>query len=225
MAGVIERLDAAVICLQEDWVPDGAAASGRPARDGVAQAAGTLSAAVYRAPIVRGVTRAVLGISLAGSPGDLCISVLTALPVTAYDVVPLGRGPGDSVPRYAQVLRLDVPGQGALRVVNTHLSCSVASPLQLWRLRRQLRIDCTPTVIAGDLNMPGLLARRYAGLTGLVRGPTFRADKPVLQLDHILVTRGIDAGGGSVLPPIGSDHRPVRARFRLSRAVAGQAGG
>jgi endonuclease/exonuclease/phosphatase family metal-dependent hydrolase len=107
-----------------------------------------------------------------------------------------------------------VPG-GALRLVNTHLSVSVASPVQLWRLWRQLRMDPVPTVIAGDLNMPALLARRYPGLTDLVREPTFPADRPVVQLDHILVSRGIDTRSGSVLPPAGSDHRPVRARIQL----------
>jgi endonuclease/exonuclease/phosphatase family metal-dependent hydrolase len=160
------------------------------------------------------VTRPVLGISADGGRGDLCISVLTRLPVAGYDVVPLGNGPGDSIPRYAQVLQLSVPG-GALRLVNTHLSISVASPLQLRRLWRQLRTDPVPTVIAGDFNMPALVARRYAGLTSLVRGRTFPANQPVVQLDHILVSRGIDARGGAVLPPAGSDHRPVRAWFRL----------
>ena len=160
------------------------------------------------------VTRQVLGIPADGGRGDLCISVLTRLPVAGYDVVPLGNGPGDSIPRYAQVLHLRVPG-GALRLVNTHLSISVASPLQLRRLWRQLRTDPVPTVIAGDFNMPALVARRYAGLTSLVRGRTFPASQPVVQLDHVLVSRGIDAQGGVVLPPAGSDHRPVRAWFRL----------
>lgn len=215
VTGVVERLDATIICLQEDWVPDGA--SQLPALDGVGRAADTLGTAVHRAPLWRSVSRAALGTSRSGGRGDLCISILTALPVTGYQVVPLGRGPGDGVPRYAQVLRLRVTG-GALRVVNTHLSCSVASPLQLWRLWRQLRADPVPTVLAGDLNMPALVARRYAGLTSLVRGTTFPASKPVVQLDHVLVSRGIHAAGGSVLPPTASDHRPVWARFRLDSA-------
>jgi endonuclease/exonuclease/phosphatase family metal-dependent hydrolase len=185
----------------------------------VSAAADTLSATLYRAPIWPGVQRSVLGTAADGDPGDLCISVLTALPVAGYDVIPLGNGPGDSVPRYAQVLHLRVPGAGALRLVNTHLSVSVASPLQLWRLWRQLRKDAIPTVIAGDLNMPALVVRRFAGLTDLVRGPTFPADQPTFQLDHVLVSRGVDGGAGSVLPPIGSDHLPVRARFRLDGAA------
>jgi endonuclease/exonuclease/phosphatase family metal-dependent hydrolase len=165
-----------------------------------------------------GVTRRVLGIPADGDRGDLCISVLTTLPVAGYDVVPLGNGPGDSILRYAQVLQLRV-ADGTLRLVNTHLSISVASPLQLRWLWRQLREDPVPTVIAGDFNMPALVARRYSGLTSLVRGRTFPARQPVVQLDHILVSRGIDAQGGTVLPPAGSDHRPVRAWFRLDGAA------
>jgi endonuclease/exonuclease/phosphatase family metal-dependent hydrolase len=212
VAAAIGRLDATVICLQEDFVP---VSAGQPAGlDQVARAAETLGARLYRVPMWESVKRSSLGIPADGGRGDLCISVLTALPVTGYEVVPLGHGPGDSVPRYAQVLQMRVPG-GALQLVNTHLSVSVASPLQLWRLWRQLRTDHVPTVIAGDLNMPALLARRYPGLTDLVRGPTFPADQPVIQLDHILVSRAIDTHSGSVLPAAGSDHRPVRARFHL----------
>jgi endonuclease/exonuclease/phosphatase family metal-dependent hydrolase len=213
VAGAIGRLDAAVICLQEDWVPESASELAGP--DRVARAADTLGAGLYRASMWPGVTRRVLGIRADGGRGNLCISVLTALPVTGYEVVPLGNGPGDSVPRYAQVLRIRVPG-GALRLVNTHLSVSVASLLQLRRLWGQLRMDPVPTVIAGDLNMPALVARRYRGLTAVVRGPTFPADQPLFQLDHMLVSRGIEPRGGSVLPSTGSDHRPIRAVIRLS---------
>jgi len=213
VAGAVGRLNATVICLQEDWVP--ASASEPTGADQVGQAAGTLGATVYRAPIWPGVTRPVLGIRANGGQGDLCISVLTTLPVTSYEVVPLGHGPGDSVPRYAQLLQLRAPG-GALRLVNTHLSASLASPLQLLRLWRRLRTDPVPTVLAGDLNMPALVVRRYGGLTGLVRGATFPADQPVVQLDHILVSRVGDAGEARVLPSIGSDHRPIRAFVRLN---------
>jgi endonuclease/exonuclease/phosphatase family metal-dependent hydrolase len=212
VAEAIERLDAGAICLQEDFVPEGSGEQAGP--DRVAQLAATLGASLYRAPLWEGVTRSALGIRADGGRGDLCISVLTALPVTGYDIIPLGHGPGDSVPRYAQVLQILAPG-GPLRLVNTHLSASAASPLQLWQLWRKLRTDPVPTVIAGDLNMPALLARRYAGLTGLVRGKTFPAGQPVVQLDHVLVSRGIDTRGGGVLPFAGSDHRPVWARFQL----------
>jgi endonuclease/exonuclease/phosphatase family metal-dependent hydrolase len=201
----IGGFDAAVICLQEDWIPVGAAVRAGP--DVVADVGRTLGVALHRALL--GVPEGPSGV---GS-GRLCISVLTALPVVSYQVITLGRGPGDVLPRMAQVLLLQLPGGEMLRLVNCHLTFSVASPLQLRRLWRPVRSDPIPTVIAGDLNMPALVARRFSGLTELVRGPTFPAHQPVLQLDHVLASGGIQAGSGAVLPAVGSDHRPVRAEL------------
>jgi endonuclease/exonuclease/phosphatase family metal-dependent hydrolase len=212
VATAVGRLDAAVICLQEDWAP--AETPDHAGDDPVADAGRALGVTVHRAALCPPRSRAaVLGLATASGRGQLCISVLTALPVIKYEVIDLGRGPGDPIPRAAQVLMLQSPAVGVLRLVNTHLSCSVASPLQLWRLWQRLRGDPVPTVIAGDLNMPALLARRCAGLTGLVRGPTFPAPQPVFQLDHVLGNAGIRAGSGAVLPSAGSDHRPVRAQL------------
>lgn len=201
----IEAFDAAVICLQEDWIPAEAAARAGP--DPVAAAGRALGVALHRAQL--GVPGGPSGV---GS-GRLCISVLTALPVISYEVLPLGQGPGDTLPRMAQVVMLELPSRGLLRLINCHLTFSVASPLQLRKLWRPLRSDPVPTVIAGDLNMPALVARRFGGLTELVRGPTFPAHQPVLQLDHVLVSGGIRAGSGTVLPAVGSDHLPVRAQL------------
>jgi endonuclease/exonuclease/phosphatase family metal-dependent hydrolase len=208
----VGRLDAVVICLQEDWVPTQAAA--RPDEDDPVSAAGrALGFTVHRAELCRTRSRSLLGVSAEGGTGRLCISVLTALPVISYRVIALGRGPGDSIPRLAQVLMLQSPGGGVLRLVNCHLTFSVASPLQLRSLWRRLRADPVPTVIAGDLNMPAIVARHFPGLTATVRGATFPASEPVVQLDHVLVSRGIEPGPGTVLPPAGSDHRPVRAQL------------
>lgn len=213
VAAVIKDLSASVICLQEDWLPVDGQDRGSP--DGAVQAAASLGAAVYREPLGAWESATAVGAPASLGPGQLCISVLTALAVISYDVVPLGRGPGDDIPRIAQVLLLEVPDRGALRLVNTHLTFSVLSPLQLRRLWRQLKSEPVPTVIAGDLNMPALVARRFAGLRALVRGPTFPAEQPEVQLDHVLVSRDIRAVCGAVLPHVGSDHRPIRAQFRL----------
>jgi endonuclease/exonuclease/phosphatase family metal-dependent hydrolase len=201
----IKGFDAAVICLQEDWIPVGVAVRAEP--DPVATAGRMLGVELRRARL-----GTPAGPSGVGS-GRLCISVLTALPVISYEVIALGRGPGDTLPRVAQVVLLELPAGGLLRLVNCHLTFSVASPLQLRRLWRPLRSDPVPTVIAGDLNMPALVARRFGGLTELIREPTFPAHRPVLQLDHVLVSGGIQAGSGTVLPAVGSDHLPVRAQL------------
>jgi len=207
VAAAIGLLDASVVCLQEDWVP------AEPSRDRVAAAASALGLSVHRAELCRLSSRAGLGLSADGGPGRLCISVLTALPVTGSQAVRLGRGPGDPIPRAALVVALRSGAGGVLRIVNTHLTFAATSPVQLWRLWRWLRADPVPTVIAGDLNMPGLFARQYGGLTALVRGATFPAEQPVVQLDHVLASRGVEPGRGAVLPWSGSDHLPVRARL------------
>lgn len=218
VVATIGQLNAAVTCLQEDWVASSAAdnSSDSGRADQVAAAARELSLAVHRAELCATSSRVQVGVHANTGPGRLCVTVLTALPLVGYEVIALGRGIGDSIPRVAQVLLLRLPRGGELRVVNTHLTFSVASPLQLRRLWRRLRADPVPTVIAGDLNMPALVARRYPGLTSVVSGPTFPADQPVVQLDHVLVSEGITVGGGFVLPPAGSDHRPVRVRVELN---------
>lgn len=213
VAQAIGQLDATVICLQEDWIPAGEQDPGRP--DPVARAAQDLGVTMHRAPMAATLFSPPAGSRADAGPGHLNVSVLTALPVAGYEVIALGRGPGDNVPRVAQVLTFRLPGGGVLRLVNTHLTFSVTSPLQFWQLCRRLKPHRLPTVIAGDLNMPALVARRFPGLTSVVNGPTYPAEQPVLQLDHVLLSRGIHADRGCVLPPAGSDHRPVRASFRL----------
>jgi endonuclease/exonuclease/phosphatase family metal-dependent hydrolase len=211
VAAAVGRLDALITCLQEDWIPDEAAPTDP---DPVAATGRARGLTLHRAVLCRAPNRALLTASADGGSGRLCISVLSALPVTGCEVIALGQGPGDSIPRVAQVLMVQLPSGGRLRLVNCHLTCSAASPLQLWRLWRRLRhADSVPTVIAGDLNMPALLARRCGGLTALVRGATFPAYRPVLQLDHVLASAGIQGAPGTVLPPAGSDHRPVRAQL------------
>ena len=88
--------------------------------------------------------------------------------------------------------------------------------MQLVRLTRLLAASTVPTVIAGDLNMPGPVTGLAVGYTPAVNGRTFPAESPLLQLDHILTSRGVRARDGQVLPPAGSDHLPIRARLRVA---------
>jgi endonuclease/exonuclease/phosphatase family metal-dependent hydrolase len=50
-----------------------------------------------------------------------------------------------------------------------------------------------------------------------VRGRTWPAGRPHSQIDHILARAadGTEALHGEVLPPLGSDHRAVRATLRV----------
>jgi len=130
-------------------------------------------------------------------------------------VTDLGRSPGDQIPRGAQLVTIGLPRRGSLRIVNTHLTYRLLSAVQLLSLVRRLAADDIPTVIAGDLNMPLPVTGLAAGYAPAVSGRTYPAHRPLLQLDHILASRRVARCGGEVLPPVGSDHLPVRARLRL----------
>ena len=202
-------LDAPVILLQETWSP----ASG--AADPIESAAKAMGAQVLRAPMRRIADLAHLGIQAPAGPGDLGIAILTTLPASDYEVMDLGHIPGDVASRVAQIITIDLPGGGAVRIGGTHLTHRLASPAQLARLLLKLRSGVLPTVIAGDLNMPWQLARLAPGYSPAVRGRTWPAELPLLQLDHILAGPGARAVAGTVLPPAGSDHLPVRADISI----------
>ncbi|HEY2641171.1 MAG TPA: endonuclease/exonuclease/phosphatase family protein [Streptosporangiaceae bacterium] len=253
VAAAITGLDAAVICLQEVWLPQAQAraaggggkssddpvaggdavtgddaVTGSDAVDGddaVAEAAKSLGATLYRVVQRSGMRLAEFGLTEAenveagptgSGSGDLCLAVLTTLPVTAYEVRPLGRALADHMPRLAQVICVRVADEVTIRIVNTHLTHRLTSPVQLGRLWRSLRTDLEPTIIAGDLNMPRIIAARLAGFSPAVTGRTFPAWQPLMQLDHLLVSDDLTAVAGSVLTSAGSDHLPVRATIAVS---------
>lgn len=202
------QLKADIIVLQEVW-----RARGGP--DPVADIAAALAAELLRADLMDDTDLRSFGISGETARGLWGLATLTTVPVTGYEVVDLGRIAGDPAPRAAQLITLELPGGGPLRIVNTHLTCRLLSPVQLLRLVRRLATDDIPTVIAGDLNMPAPLTGLAAGYAPAVSGRTFPAHRPLLQLDHILASRRVTRCGGEVLPPAGSDHLGVRARLRL----------
>jgi endonuclease/exonuclease/phosphatase family metal-dependent hydrolase len=225
VAAAISRLDAEVICLQEAWLPEPAAAvvaagDSEPHADAVAAAASQLGAALHRVPQRSGIRLADIGLHSAGpagrASGDFCLAVLTTLPVISYQVHSLGRAPLDRLPRLAQVICLRLATGADIRIVNTHLTHRLTSPVQLGALWRYLRRQPGPTIIAGDLNMPRLIAGRLAGFEPAVSGSTWPAWQPWIQLDHLLASREIATIVGSVLPPAGSDHFPVRATIAIS---------
>ncbi|MBO0809192.1 MAG: endonuclease/exonuclease/phosphatase family protein [Actinobacteria bacterium] len=199
-------LAADVIALQEAWRPD-------RDEDPVADMAAALGGQVLHAGLAPGVTLRRLRIAADARPGTWGLALVTMLPVIGYELVSLGRAPGDPVSRGAQLVSLELPGGRPLRIVNAHLTHRFASPVQLIWLTLRLAASSVPTVIAGDLNLPGPLTGLAAGYQQAVTGPTFPAWRPLIQLDHILTGRGVTAAAGTVLPPMGSDHLPVRARL------------
>lgn len=205
----LARLDADVIAVQEAWW---AADSTEP--DDVAAAADKLGAELIRVPLA-GTSLGDLGIAPNPDRGSWGIAVLSRLPVTSQETIDLGQAPGDSYSRAALICTIEAPGGWLLRLVSTHLTHRFTSPVQLYQLTQHLARgdDHLPTVIAGDLNMPRLATWIAAGYAPTVRGRTFPADRPVIQLDHLLVTPQLKVAGAAVLGPVGSDHLPVRARL------------
>ena len=113
-------------------------------------------------------------------------------------------------PRVAVVARLET-SLGPLTVANTHLSFVPGwNRLQLRRIVAALRGLPGPCLMVGDLNLTSAAAQRCSGLRTLAAAPTFPADRPTRQLDHVLT----DDPGLTVrhrdtpLMPI-SDHRPL----------------
>ena len=208
LGAACRQLKADVIVLQEVWRP-------RAGPDPVTKIAAALGAEPLWADLMPETDLRGFGIRGETAQGRWGLAALTTVPVTGHQVADLGQIRGDPIPRAAQLITLELPGRGPLRIVNTHLTYRLLSPIQLLRLVRRLTADDIPTVIAGDLNMPGPLTGLAAGYAQAVSGRTYPAHRPLLQLDHILASRRVATCGGEVLPPAGSDHLPVRARLRL----------
>ncbi|MDX6332736.1 MAG: hypothetical protein QOG05_76 [Streptosporangiaceae bacterium] len=206
VAEACHRLKADVITLQEAWRP-------KAQPDVVTDVAAALGAGVRHRGLARNTNRARLGIGTDEGAGTWGLAILTMLPVIGYHEIELGRAPGDRIGRAAQVLTLATPGGGALRVVNTHLTHRYSSPVQLALLVRRLAGSPVPTVIAGDLNMPRPATVVALGYRPVVRGRTFPAGWPLIQLDHMLLHGRVTATGAEVAEPLGSDHLPIRAQL------------
>lgn len=212
LVAACRHLEADIVALQEVWHP-----RGEP--DPVDEIASALGAEAIQADLRADIDLRSLGISGETTRGRWGLAVLTTMPVAHYEVADLGRTPGDPVPRAAQLVTLEIPGGGKIRLANTHLTHLLASPVQLIRLVQHLAATDIPTVIAGDLNMPLPLTWLAVDYAPAVIGRTYPAHQPVVQLDHILAERRVTRRGGEVLPPTGSDHRPVRARLRLTKGA------
>jgi endonuclease/exonuclease/phosphatase family metal-dependent hydrolase len=153
------------------------------------------------------------------------IALLSRFPAVTWQVLRLPRipvrfpmylpGPRrvqivDEEPRAAVLARLDTE-LGLLTVANTHLSFVPGwNRVQLRRLIRDLRGFPGPRVLLGDLNMTPPAPTQWTGLRPLATAPTFPANTPDRQVDHILTDdRELtpDACSAPKLPI--SDHRPL----------------
>ncbi|MDQ2813592.1 MAG: endonuclease/exonuclease/phosphatase family protein [Actinomycetota bacterium] len=208
-------LQADVVVLQETWRPE----------DGRGDPIGT-TAAAFRYTAVQHALLSGTSLHSLGIPGTsphatgaLGLAVLTSLAVTSEATVDLGLAPGDMVRRAAQIVTVTVHSGDSLRIVNTHLTHrAYASPVQLRRLARSLSGGCRPTVIVGDLNMVWPMTHAASGYRRAVRGSTWPAHRPFVQLDHVLIDGRLTCDSGDVLDPLGSDHLPIRVRVHVTPA-------
>jgi endonuclease/exonuclease/phosphatase family metal-dependent hydrolase len=213
---VCRSFDADVIALQETWAPDG----------GVAQhdeVAAQLGLEVVSVPLARAVLEPRPSLVSRADParakgdGDWCLALLSRRPIRTNRVIDLPQLSLDPWSRVLLQAELDIDGSN-LTVVTTHFShLEFGSPLHTRPLRRHLPTTDRPGVLTGDMNMWGwtISAMAPSGWRRAVRGKTWPAHKPHHQIDHLLVTPGVEVVRGEVLPDQGSDHRPIRARLRV----------
>ena len=98
---------------------------------------------------------------------------------------------------------------------------------QAAKLARHVQALGKPAVVAGDFNMTMWSdgyrpLEKTAGLAnaraGYGVGPTWPAVWRLgVPIDHILATDDVRLEGFRVLPPVGSDHLPIAAKFSLRK--------
>ncbi len=113
-------------------------------------------------------------------------------------------------PRVAVIAVVRSP-LGELTVASTHLSFVPGwNAWQLRRLGRDLAAFPDPLLLMGDLNMPGNRPARVTRYRPLGRVPTFPANQPQRQLDHVLLRGRLAAPRSVTAPQLPlSDHRPI----------------
>ncbi len=165
-------------------------------------------------------------------------AILTALPLRLVKSGALpnlprmqvrGRGLED---RGALWVEVDVDGR-PLQVINTHLG--LVPPEQTVQSRVLVGPDWLgaapgPLILLGDFNATPRYAayKRFAALLGDARklapgrpgAPTFPSRMPMLRIDHVFVSRGVEVDGvhapDTALGRIASDHLPLVMDFTLT---------
>jgi endonuclease/exonuclease/phosphatase family metal-dependent hydrolase len=151
-------------------------------------------------------------------------AVLTNLPVAARETVRLT---ADGAPTGAQALGVVLRvGGREIAVVSTHIQpppgrAPLVQVREISAFATRFGGD-RPTVVAGDLNIspgdPSMRAFADAGYGDALAAfrplPTFPADRPTKEIDHVLVRGGLTASEPSVGTTTASDHAPVAVTLR-----------
>ncbi|RKR90679.1 endonuclease/exonuclease/phosphatase family metal-dependent hydrolase [Micromonospora pisi] len=152
-------------------------------------------------------------------------AVLTRLPVDSAGTVAL---PAVGAPTGAQALGVVLRvGDRELVVVSTHLQPPPdGGPVEQARTVARYAAELAagrPLVLAGDLNTqpgePAFQALLERGLTDALAAdrplPTSPADRPVEQIDHVLVSDGLAPSDITAVPGTASDHLAVALTLTL----------
>jgi endonuclease/exonuclease/phosphatase family metal-dependent hydrolase len=152
------------------------------------------------------------------------IALVSRLPVRRWSVCSLGAG------RARLPIRVPDPRSGNRKlwwfpdeprlaiaaelagctVVATHLSFAPHTALwQLTRLRRWAARLPGPVLLAGDLNLVGPVPARVFGAQRLVAEPTYPAEAPRVQFDHVLGPAALESRCPQVTRLALGDHRLV----------------
>jgi endonuclease/exonuclease/phosphatase family metal-dependent hydrolase len=204
-----ERLDADILAIQEVWRPRGEPGFAVEVADQLGYKVHEIATAGARRDHHMLKTNRDPGAGVA----TWGMAVLTRFSSQPRPPIELGLVPGDRARRVAQPVDVEVEGE-ALVVLNVHATHRLyASFVHLRRLRAIAPPLDRPAVLLGDMNMwgPVLLRSLPDGWRRAVLGRTWPAHRPHSQIDHIVVTPPVTVLGGEVLPPVGSDHRAVRA--------------
>ncbi|MGK2883140.1 MAG: endonuclease/exonuclease/phosphatase family protein [Mycobacterium sp.] len=221
----VRELDADILALQEvdiDQERSGMTDLTALAAESMGAVSHRFVAAISGTPGARWM--AATGEELPGTAG-YGIALLSRYPASSWQVIRLPRiptkfpiylpGPNKVLvvheePRAAVVGVFHTP-LGQITVANTHLSFVPGwNHRQLRRVVRDLRGLPGPHLLTGDLNMTPASVARWSRLRSLATAPTFPADCPERQLDHVLTDDPRMRGTGFATPSmVISDHRPL----------------
>ena len=113
-------------------------------------------------------------------------------------------------PRLAIAALIEGPS-GPFTVVTTHLSFVPGYNVrQLRSLTRWVARMPGPVFLLGDLNLPGTLPSLVTGWRQLARQPTYPADGPRVQFDHVLAHGSAEPVDAQAL--VARGERPLRPR-------------
>jgi len=216
LESVLVELASDVTIVQETWWPEGSPSA-------VALAGERLGASAFELRFGRATIDPWPHPRRDGTgEGHIGITVLSRLPARLVAHVPLGRVFNDHTPQRGGIhLEVDTP-HGTIDLIGLHLTSRLpyGPPIQLRRLASHLPPARRPAVVAGDCNFwgPGVVSL-LPGWRRAVRGRSWPASMPHSQIDHVLLRDGprtslrvVDA---TVLPDVGSDHRPVRVTLEV----------